>query len=170
MHSSRRSARKHAAALGISDYTVRRILRNELKFHPYKLAVVQEFSERDFVFRQTSCEALRTLPHDALVFISDEAHFHLSGCVNKQNMRYWSGANPRELHEKPLHCERVTVWCALSKVAIIGPYFFEEAEHTVTVNAVRIFFSQILKKWDLGTYGSSRTEPRHTQRELQWNF
>ena len=24
-------------------------------------------------------------------FFSDEAHFHISGCLNKQNMRYWSG-------------------------------------------------------------------------------
>ena len=38
-----------------------------------------------------------------------EAHFHLSSFVNKQNFRYWSQSNPRELHERPLHSERVTV-------------------------------------------------------------
>ena len=52
-------------------------------------------------------------------------------------MRYWSGTNLRELHEKPLHCERVTVWYAISKSAIIGPYFFEEDERAVTVTAAR---------------------------------
>ena len=51
----RRSARKHAAALRLSDRTVRRILHNELQFHPYKLAVVQELTDRDFVAHETAC-------------------------------------------------------------------------------------------------------------------
>lgn len=156
LRSPRRSARKHASALGISDRTVRRILHNNLKFHPYKLAVVHQLTERDFASRLTACEAINNLPHDALVFYSDEAHFHLSGCVNKQNMRYWSDVNPRELHEVPLHCERVTVWCAISRVAIIGPYFFEENDRAVTVNSARYremieeFFLPQLEELDLG--------------------
>lgn len=52
-------------------------------------------------------------------------------------MRYWSPHNPRELHQRPLHSERVTVWCAISRVGIIGPWFFEENNHTVTVTAHR---------------------------------
>ena len=47
MHSPRGSARKHAAALEISDRTVRRILHEELRFHPYKMAVVQQLTERE---------------------------------------------------------------------------------------------------------------------------
>ncbi|KAL1497172.1 hypothetical protein ABEB36_008172 [Hypothenemus hampei] len=138
LQSPRRSARKHANVLGISVRSVRKILHDDLHFHPYKLAVVQELSERDFVTREHACEEfLERLPDDAIVFFSDEAHFHLSGCVNRQNMRYWSDANPRELHERPLHCERVTVWCALSRVGIIGPYFFEENEVAVTVTSAR---------------------------------
>jgi hypothetical protein len=45
--------------------------------------------------------------------MSDEAHFELPGCVNKQNMRYWSEANPYEPHLKPLHIQKVTVWCGM---------------------------------------------------------
>ena len=37
------------------------------------------------------------------MWMSDEAHFHVRGFVNKQNFRYWSQASPRALHEKPLH-------------------------------------------------------------------
>jgi len=70
------------------------------------------------------------------IWMSDEAHFHVSGFVNKQNFRYWSQANPRALHEKPLHSQKVTVWCAMSASGIIGPYFFENgAGNAVTVNA-----------------------------------
>lgn len=87
---------------------MRRILHEELNFHPYKLAVVQQLNPRDYVARKNAFEAfLENLPQNALVFFSDEAHFHISGYKNKQNMRYWSLTNPRELHEQPLHTERV---------------------------------------------------------------
>lgn len=54
------------------------------------------------------------------------------------NMRYWSNVNPQELHEKPLHSEKVTVWCGVSASRIIGPYFFEDHHgNAVTVNSER---------------------------------
>ncbi|PNF32845.1 hypothetical protein B7P43_G03467 [Cryptotermes secundus] len=102
------------------------------------MVVVQELSPRDFQNRITACAMLlEKIPLDALHFFSDEAHFHLSGYVNKQNMRYWSGNNRRELHDRPLHSDKMTVWCALLRVGVIGPYFFEEDSHTVTVNSQR---------------------------------
>ena len=141
----------------MSSRTVRRILHEQLNFHPYKLAVVQQLNPRDYVARKNACEAfLENLPRDALVFFSDEAHFHISGCVNKQNMRYWSPTNPRELHEQPLHTKRVSVWCAISRIGIIGPWFFEENERAVTVNSERYvsmivdFFLPKLKEMNVG--------------------
>ena len=155
---------------------MRQILHEELRFRPYEMAVLQQFTERDFNARQTACEPLlEDQPTDALVFFSDEAHFHISGCVNKLNMRYWSGNNPRELHEKPLHCERVTVLCAFSKLGTIGHYFFEQNNRTVTVNSerytemIREFFVLKFEEMDLGTYGSSRTERQCTRHGVPWN-
>lgn len=58
LRSPRRSARKHAAALGISNRSMRRILHEHLHFHPYKMVVVQELSPRDFQNRITACETL----------------------------------------------------------------------------------------------------------------
>ena len=102
------------------------------------MAIVQELSERDFTSRTNACEALlEKVPADAFVFFSDEAHFHLSGYVNKQNMRYWADSNPRHLHQSPLHSPKVTVWCAISSARIVGPWFFEENGVTVTVNSER---------------------------------
>jgi hypothetical protein len=42
------------------------------------------------------------------LYLTDEAHFHLSGYVNKQNFRYWAEETPQQLHQRPLHCERMT--------------------------------------------------------------
>jgi len=89
---------------------------------------------------------------DMLLFMSDEAHFHLDDFVNKQNCRYYAAENPQSLHERPLHSPKVTVWCAVSKKLIIGPYFFEEQGNTVTVNSARYiemlnnFFKSELRK------------------------
>jgi hypothetical protein len=68
--------------------------------------------------------------------MTDEVRFHFSGFVNKQNLRYWSSVNPKELHEMPLHSPKVTVWCGVGAFRIVGPYFFEnDNEQTVTVNS-----------------------------------
>jgi len=69
LRSPRRSARKHASALGLSNRSVRRILHNDLHFHPYKMAIVHELSERDFNSRMNACEVLlEVVPEDAIVF------------------------------------------------------------------------------------------------------
>ena len=71
------------------------------------------------------------------LIMSDEAHFYLNGTVNKQNFRYWASENPRELHQRPLHSPKVTVWCGMGKCGIFGPFFFEEGEDTVTATSDR---------------------------------
>lgn len=136
--SPRRSARKHATALGISSRSVRRILHSHLKMHPYKIMLAQELSVQDYASRRALCEQLlEQVPAASVLLSSDEAHFHLTGAVNKQNFRYWAEQNPRELHEQPLHSPRVTVWCAVGDFGVIGPYFFEAEGITVTVNSDR---------------------------------
>jgi hypothetical protein len=54
----RRSARKHADTMGMSERSVRRILHADLKLHPYKMMVVQELNQRDWVNRSDSCQAI----------------------------------------------------------------------------------------------------------------
>lgn len=143
LRSPRRSAIRHATRLRISDRSVRRILHQDLRYHPYKIQVVQSLHPGDYQQRLRFCEVMlaRLEENDDQLnnlWMSDEAHFHLSGFVNKQNFRYWAEENPRLLHETPLHAQKVTVWCAMSANGIIGPYFFEdEAENAVTVNSER---------------------------------
>jgi hypothetical protein len=45
--------------------------------------------------------------------MTDEANFHLCGNVNSQNCRYWATEKPRDIHQKPLHSEKVIclMWC-----------------------------------------------------------
>ena len=47
LQTPRHFARKYASALGLSDRSVRRILHDDFHCHPYKMAIVQELSERE---------------------------------------------------------------------------------------------------------------------------
>jgi len=145
VQSPTRSARKHSIALGISNRSVRRILHQDLFFHPYKIMIVQELIPLDYENRMNcSQEMLNRIHVRSTFFSSDEAHFHLSGAVNKQNFRYWAENNPRQIHERPLHSPKVTVWCAISKFGVIGPYFFEPQleELMEEINMGDIWFQQ----------------------------
>jgi len=66
--------------------------------HPYKIAIAQKLKGSDFENRTKLCRDLLNVRVTAVVFFPDEAHFHLSVTVNKQNFRYWSESNPRKLH------------------------------------------------------------------------
>jgi len=56
--------RRHSAAIGLSDRSVRRILHKDLNFHPYKIAIVQELSDRDMANRRISSEQLLEMLND----------------------------------------------------------------------------------------------------------
>jgi len=112
----------------LSRESLRTILQKDLKFHPYKMCVVQELRATDYEQREnfTIRMEVQLENENAIIIMSNEAHFHLSGEVNKQNLRYWASENPLNIHKEPLHSERVTVWCAIGIFGIIGPYFFED--------------------------------------------
>ncbi|GFW86380.1 DUF4817 domain-containing protein [Trichonephila clavipes] len=130
--SPKRSARKYAAALELSDRGVRRILHRHLHIHPYKMMVTHELSERNFRTRITACkDILQNIPPGDIMISSDESQFHLSGSVNKQNFRYWPTENLQLIEVRPLHSPRETVWCAIAKFSVRGAYLLEEDTLTV---------------------------------------
>jgi hypothetical protein len=112
-------------------------LKVELKWHPYKLKLVQQLSPNDYVLRVAFARKIsQEMGNDSEflhnLFFSDEAHFHLDGAVNHHNFRYWSDENPHWHAEVPLHSQRVTVWMGIGFDGWVGPFFFTE-----TVNAQR---------------------------------
>lgn len=133
------STRKRSSVLNVSRTSLNRILHKDLHLHPYKIQIVQQLRPSDYTKRlQFANEMLERFTSFNNIFFSDEAHFHLTGHVNRQNCRYWSDVNPQLKHQTPLHSPKVTVWAALSASVIIGPYFFEDQRsRPVTVNTQR---------------------------------
>lgn len=138
----RKSSRKIARETRVPRTTVRRILHQDLGLFPYKIQMVHKLHRGDKSKRLnfcrwflSKCQSSNNFSHS--LFMSDEAHFHLDGTVNKQNCRMWSTENPHEWVETEQYPIHITVWCAISAKSIIGPYFFEEDNETVTVTAPR---------------------------------
>lgn len=136
------STRRRAAQLGMNRRSLQRILRTDLKLFPYKLQLVQRVSPADAQARLRYAVRFQNLAREQQDFLqnlimSDEAHFHLNGVVNKQNCRIWARENPKVIVPRDLHPIRCTVWCGVTSERIIGPYFFEEKGAVVTVTGER---------------------------------
>ena len=184
--SPRRSVRRLSTENNVPRTTVHRILRKDLKQFPYKIQIKQKMKKADKRSRVEFCDWIgakieKTPSFLDNVWFTDEAHFHLSGHVNKQNMRFWGTENPHEIQEKPLHVEKCTAWCAISTHGIIGPYWFEDFEtgEAAVVNQER--YRQVLTKfWTalLRRVGESKRKrqwfqqdgatPHTAKQTLQW--
>ena len=140
LKSPKRPVRRLSTEHKVKRSTIHNILRKDLKKFQYKIQIKQKIKAADKRARIVFCNWVSEQIEQEPLFLSniwssDEAHFHLSGHVNKQNMRFWGSENPKEIVEKPLEVEKCTAWCAMSTHGIIGPYFFEEPE---TGNALKI--------------------------------
>jgi len=67
----------------------------------------------------------------------EDDHFYRKIVFSEQNCRIWGSENPHAVLKKPMHPQRVTVWCGMWSGGIIGPFFFENEEGVaVTLNGV----------------------------------
>lgn len=93
---------------------------------PFKIQTAQELSERDKQRRIQFCsqflDVVRKSPDVVTALqMSDEAHLHLSGYVNKQNVQYRAPRSPPDLHQRPLHSLKVTAPWAVHSCGIMCP-------------------------------------------------
>ena len=159
-----KSLRRISQEVGISVSSTYKIMKKNLSLIPYKIRVVQQLLPPDYLKRKNfAAWFIRQCQFDSdflhRILYSDKAHFHLNGCVNKQNSRFWSIENPEIIKPIPLHSKKVTVWCAISSREIVGPYFFEDsAGNTVTVTSerytqmLREYFFPIIEEKGMGSY------------------
>ena len=131
------SVRKIANSMSLTYSSALRCLK-KLKLKPYKIQMLQHLNNNDYENRLIMCstllEMIKTMSSFcSLIIMSDEATFHLSGVVNKQNCRIWGEQNPHTFVEYQRDSPKVNVWCAVSQNKIYGPFFF--AEKTITAGS-----------------------------------
>ena len=60
------------------------------------------------------------------VCFSDESTFHVSGLLNRHNLRIWGSENPHDTCELERVSPKLNVWCGIMHDKINGPFFFAE--------------------------------------------
>ena len=149
--SPKKSLRRRSQELNISRSSLRVILVKDLNMYPYSIQIKQSLTNADMVKRTEMCQWFADkLEEDETflddVWFSDEAHFTLNGQVNSKNYVFWGLVTPDEVATRPLHSEKCTAWCAMSRHGIIGPYWFEENDgRAITINTER--YGEVLKKF-----------------------
>jgi hypothetical protein len=64
------------------------------------------------------------------VQFSDEVTFHVSGAVNRRNVRIWESENPHAYVEHQRDSPKVNAFCPISSQKVYRPFFFAEETDT----------------------------------------
>jgi hypothetical protein len=97
--------------------------------------MVQELSDEDHRRRHAFCLQLQDLTSSDDHFLekaqfSDKATFHVSGVVNRRNVRIWGSEDSHVYVQHQRDFPKVYVLCAISGQKVYGQFSF--AEETVT--------------------------------------
>ena len=126
------SVRQAAQHVPISKSSVQRVIKKRLKLFPYKIQLVQALKPGDYEQREQFARTLLTnIEQDPdflnRILFSDEATFHVSGVVNRHNVRIWGAENPHVFRPVERNSPKLNVWCGLLHDRVVGPFFFDEA-------------------------------------------
>lgn len=137
VRSPKKSIARRSLELQIPKTTIHKVLRKRLQLYAYKIQLLQELkptdNEKRFEFATTILDKIsanESFLND--VIFTDEATFHINGCVNRHNSRIWGDENPHVVFQKARDTPKVNVWCGVMKNRVLGPFFF--AEKTINGN------------------------------------
>ncbi|PNF28849.1 hypothetical protein B7P43_G04437 [Cryptotermes secundus] len=140
-----KSTRSASRELRLSQTTVWHVLRRWLVYKPHHLQLLQALRANDKVKRVEFCDRMPKNMEDELfllrVIFSDETTFHLSGKVNRHNVRIWGLQNPHVTLERVRDSPKVNVFCAVSLTEVYGHFSFDE--NTVT----GVTYLRMLQNW-----------------------
>ncbi|GBO12120.1 hypothetical protein AVEN_71526-1 [Araneus ventricosus] len=101
-------------------------------YKPYKLKSLQALrpsdNEHRLNFYLYMLEAMEVDDISTRLVFSYEATFHLSGKVNRHNVRIWDLTNPHTWIQHERESPKVNAFCAMSASKIYGPFFSTEKQ------------------------------------------
>jgi len=148
-----RSMRKIAADLGVSDFLIRKIVKEDIRYRSYCLRRGQFMSETTKKVRYEKAKALlNRLKHppaeDILIFFSDEKNFNQDQKVNSRNNR-WLCEDPSEVPivmKTKFPATVMTMGVISNEGDVMPPHFFE-AGLKVNTDVYLDLLSNVVKPW-----------------------
>ena len=132
------SIRTAARQLDLPRATVHKVLHKNLRLFAYKVQMLQALQPNDMPRqKEFAVNMLQRISEDEAflkqVCFNNEATFHVSGKLNKHNVRIWGSENPHATIELQQDSPKKNFWCGIMCNRIIGPFFFHEASITADV-------------------------------------
>ena len=136
------SAVKLVAEMNLSETTVRRVLRKDLKPKPYKITVQPSLTDQHKESRKRFANWIRTnfRKEDTMtILFFDEKMFDIDGVYNSQNERTWA-ANRMEadakggIKRRRKYPQKVMVWLAVCSQGIFPLLIFEDGTLTCSLH------------------------------------
>ena len=148
-----RSMRKIATDLGVSDFLIRKIVKEDIRYRSYCLRRGQFMSEKTKRVRYEKAKALlNRLKHppaeNILIFFSDEKNFNQDQKVNPKNNR-WLCDDPRDvpiIMKTKFPATVMTMGVVSNKGDVMPPYFFE-AGLKINTEVYLDLLSTVVKPW-----------------------
>ena len=133
--SPRKSICGASTQLQIPRSTIHKVLHRNLRLYAYKAQLLQalkpEDKPRQKKFVVTMLDRLDLDPRFLkCVCFSDESTFHVSGLLNRHNLRIRGSENSQDTCELERDSPKLNVWCGIIHNKIIGPFFFAEKSIT----------------------------------------
>ena len=137
---------KLAAEMNLSETTVRRVFKKDLKLKPYKMTVQPSLTDRHKKSRKRFANCIRTnfRKEDTMkILFFDEKMFDIDGVYNSQNERIWA-ANHMEadvkggIKRRRKYSQKIMVWLAVCSQGVSPLIIFEDGtlDHVHYTNEV----------------------------------
>jgi len=112
------------------------VLHTTLHFKPYKLELLQALSQYNKVSKEFYCDDLITRIkeeriNDSYVLCSNEAVFHSSETVSKDNVHIQGSEDPNSTLECVQASPKVNMFCALLEMVYVPIFFTESANANI---------------------------------------
>jgi transposase len=163
----RRSMRKMAQEVGVSEWSIRNIVKNKLKLKPYKIQPVHLLTEKMKTTRLQKSKELLTRFADGAhrnILFSDEKLFTIEERYNKQNVRILSPNLPSanssgRLVGRSGHPSSVMVWAGITSNGKTPLVFVDQGVKINKENYRDQILAAVVEPW-------ARTHFNH----MQWTF
>ncbi|CAF2648445.1 unnamed protein product [Rotaria sp. Silwood2] len=136
MYQGRRSARRLVQIFGVSGSTMRRIIKDDLNLHTYRIKTQPKLSD-DHKKRRTSFaywvrKSLRKEDHGKILFTNGK-HFSLEGVFNRQNECVYAVSREEAdkqggIKQQAKYPKIIMVWLGASKNGLTSPIIFTPGE------------------------------------------